>query len=130
MECSATFIVILLSARKFYQTVTPGVLLEVAFHTTKLIYGLHFIEGNIWFLCRSNNPANIYLFKVHNRNKTRCEICSKLTKTILDHRRCSGVFIVNFEYYVTPFFSVSIAELWRGKFILRNGSISWNSSFQ
>ena len=26
------------------------------------------------------NPANIYLFKVNNRNtRTRCEICSKLT---------------------------------------------------
>ena len=28
----------------------------------------------------SNNPANIYLFKVNNRNaRRRCEICSKLT---------------------------------------------------
>ena len=27
-----------------------------------------------------NNPANIYLFIVHNRNiRERCEICSKLT---------------------------------------------------
>ena len=49
MECSATFIVILLSTRKFYQTVTPGVLLEVAFHTTKLIYGLHLSEGIFGF---------------------------------------------------------------------------------
>ena len=28
----------------------------------------------------TNHPANIHLFKVHNRNtKKRCEICSKLT---------------------------------------------------
>ena len=29
-----------------------------------------------------NFPANIYLFKVNNRNtRKRCEICSKLAKT-------------------------------------------------
>ena len=45
-------------------------------------------------------PANIFLFKVNNRNtRKKCETCSKLTiKTPeLDHwRRC--VFIVNFGY--------------------------------
>ena len=44
-------------------------------------------------------PANIYLFKVNNRNtRRRYEICSKLTiKTLeLHHWRCSSVFIVNF----------------------------------
>ena len=45
--------------------------------------------------------ANIYLFKVNNRNnRKRCEICSKLTIKIPERRhwRRSGVFIVNFEY--------------------------------
>ena len=39
-------------------------------------------------------PANIYMFKVNNRNtRTRCEICLKLTvKTPF-----SRVFIVDFE---------------------------------
>ena len=45
-------------------------------------------------------PANIYLFKVNNRNtRKRCETCSKLTIKTPERRqwRCSGVFIVNFE---------------------------------
>ena len=44
-------------------------------------------------------PANIYLFKVKNRNTTkRYEICSKLTIKTPErrHLRRSGVFIVNF----------------------------------
>ena len=48
-----------------------------------------------------NNPANIYLFKVNNKNtRERCEICSKLTiKTpVRRHWRRSRVFIVNFEH--------------------------------
>ena len=45
-------------------------------------------------------PANIYLFKVNQRNtRKRCDICSKLT--IKKPERCqwprSGVFIVNFQ---------------------------------
>ena len=50
--------------------------------------------------CISNKPANIYLFKVNNRNtRKKCEICSKLTIKTPErrHRRRSGVFIVNFE---------------------------------
>ena len=49
-------------------------------------------------------PANMYLFKVNNRNtRERCEICSNLTINTSElchwrcHWRCSGVFIVNFE---------------------------------
>ena len=44
----------------------------------------------------SYNPANIYLFKVSNRNAIkRCKICSELTiKTPEQH----GVFIVNFKH--------------------------------
>ena len=51
-------------------------------------------------------PANIYLFKVNNRNtRKRREICSKLTiKTPEGHYwRRSGVFIVNFEHILRLF---------------------------
>ena len=46
------------------------------------------------------NPANIYLYKVNNRNITkRCEIFSKLTiKTPERRRRRSDAFIVTFEH--------------------------------
>ena len=47
------------------------------------------------------HPVGIYLFKVNNRNnRTRSEICSKLTiKTPERHYwRRSGVFIINFEH--------------------------------
>ena len=42
-----------------------------------------------------------YMFKVNNRNtRTRCEICSKLTKKISKRRhwRRSGMFNFNFEH--------------------------------
>ena len=45
-------------------------------------------------------PANIYLFKVSNRNtRKRCEICSNVAIKTPERRHwCrSGVFIVNFE---------------------------------
>ena len=46
-------------------------------------------------LCR--NPAVNYIFKVNNRNtRTRCEICSKLTKETPEQRHY--VFIVKFEH--------------------------------
>ena len=50
---------------------------------------------------KQTNPTGIYLLKVNNRKtKSRCQICSKLTKKILE--RCqwrhSGIFIVNFEH--------------------------------
>ena len=53
--------------------------------------------------------------KLNNRNtRTRCEICSKLTKKTpeLRHWRRSGVFIVNFELIshhvlVFPWFTLS-----------------------
>ena len=51
------------------------------------------------------------MFKVNNRNtRTTCEICSKLTiKTPEQHHwRRSGVFIVNYGTYFTPYSSVSI----------------------
>ena len=45
-------------------------------------------------------PANIYLFKVNNRNTTKmCEICSKLTIKTPEqrHGHCFGAFIIDFE---------------------------------
>ena len=52
-------------------------------------------------------PAHIYLFKVNNTNRKRCEICSKLTIKTPERRqwRHSGVFIVNFEH-ISPLFLV------------------------
>ena len=57
---------------------------------------------NIWFLkqLRVADPVGNYMFQVNNkRNRTRCEICSKLTIQTPERRqwRRSGVFIVNFE---------------------------------
>ena len=71
-----------------------------------LIQSLYILEKKILIskykkqLCsKANNPANIYLFKVNNRNtRKRCEIFSKLTiKTPEWRRHRSGVLIVNFE---------------------------------
>ena len=52
-------------------------------------------------------PANIYLFKVDNRNtRKRCEICSKLTIKIPEwltlniFHTCSTVSVVNFEHVI------------------------------
>ena len=48
-----------------------------------------------------NYTANIYLFKLNNRNtKIRCEIYSKLTIKTPERRHWhrSGVFIANFEH--------------------------------
>ena len=59
-------------------------------------------------LIRNINLANIYLFKVNNRNSTkRCEICSKLTIKIPKRRQrcCSRIFIVKFEH-ITHLFLV------------------------
>ena len=55
----------------------------------------------IFSCCFGVFPANIYLFKVNNRNtRNRCEISSKLTIKTPERRRRrrSGVFIVNFEH--------------------------------
>ena len=59
---------------------------------------------------QNHSPANIYLFKVNNRNTIkRCEICSKLTTKIPErrHRRRSGIFIVNFEHISQNFEHIS-----------------------
>ena len=45
--------------------------------------------------------ANIYLFKVSNKNTSkRCEICSKLTI------KTPGVFIINLEHFLQVFIVV------------------------
>ena len=52
------------------------------------------------------NPADVYLFKVNNRNIRKiCETCSKLTIKTPERRhwRRSGVFIVNFEHILQLF---------------------------
>ena len=46
-------------------------------------------------------PTAIYCFKVNNGNmKTICKTCSNITMKKLEKRqkRCSGIFIVNFEH--------------------------------
>ena len=66
----------------------------------------------IWVYSGVPIPANIYLFKVNNRNTTkRCEICSKLTiKTpTWRHWRRSG-FFGGFWTYFTPISSVYIVD--------------------
>ena len=68
---------------------------------------------NNWVLLRQtwwHSPADIYLFKVNNRNTRKsCEIFSKLT--IKTKERCqwrnSGVFIVNFERISNIFLALS-----------------------
>ena len=85
-----------------------------------------------FFACISNNifykffpwcfdfflfPANIYFFKVDNKNTTkRCEVCSKLTiKTPEKHHwHCSGIFIGNFEL-ILHHFLVFLLLFWTSK---------------
>ena len=58
-------------------------------------------------------PANIYFFKVNNRNiKKRCETSSKFAIKTLErrHRRHSGVFIAHLFHIFHAFFSVFIVD--------------------
>ena len=60
------------------------------------------------------NPANVYLFKVNNRNnRKRGEICSKLIiKTPKRrHWRCSDVFLVNLEHTLHLFLEFLLLTL-------------------
>ena len=60
-------------------------------------------------------PAGIYLLKVNNRNnRTRCEICLKLTVKTSEQRqwRRFGVILVSLLLTLsTPFSTVSIVKL-------------------
>ena len=64
---------------------------SLQFYFWQILQGLIFAIGPV--------SGGIYLLKVNNRNRARCEICSKLIIKTLERRRwrCSGVFIVNFE---------------------------------
>ena len=68
------------------------------------------------------NQANIYLFKVNNRNtRKRYEICSKLTIKTPERRhwRSSCVYIVNFEH-ISHLYLVFLLLLWTSKCKLGN----------
>ena len=57
------------------------------------------------------NPANIYMFKINDKNNTkRCDICSKLTIKTSERRQwCrSEVVTVNFEH-VSPLYLVFLS---------------------
>ena len=62
-------------------------------------------------------PANIYLFKVNNRNiRKRYEKCSKLTIKTPKQRqwRRSGAFTVNFEH-ISHLFLMFLLLIWTSK---------------
>ena len=63
--------------------------------------------------------ANIYQFKVNNRNNKGCEISSKLTikKTKQRQWRRFGVFVVKFEH-ISNFFKCFYCWLWTSKCLL------------
>ena len=65
------------------------------------------------------NPANIYLFKVNNRNTGKeCEICSELKiKPPEKHNyHRSGIFVVNFEHISQLFLVFLLLSLNRKMF--------------
>ena len=84
----------------------------------------------VLMICHSsNNPANICLFKVNNRNiKKRCEISSKLTiiKT-LELRQWLFMVLLYlniFHTFVTsPLFLTELSLSWRRSLSYRNQSI-------
>ena len=87
----------------------------------KFFIGLDLKKGfSIWFEIQPNPadyPANIYLFKVNNRNTIKCfEICSKLAIQTPERPqcRCSGVFIANFNIFQNFFYSF-YCWLWTSK---------------
>ena len=79
-------------------------------------------------------PSRQLHVQVNSRNtRRRCEICSKLTIKTPERGRwyCSGVFIVNFVTYFTPFSSVSIVNFERvnaGR--VSNSDLKWDVPFK
>ena len=75
-----------------------------------------------WFnsVSHKDYPANIYMFKVNNRNTRKmCEICSKLIIKTPERRqwrqwRRSGVFVVNFEH-ISRIFQLFYCWVWASK---------------
>ena len=69
-------------------------------HKQSILLFLFMQQHETW-RCKKPNPASNYTFKVNNRNtRTRCEICSKLTRKTPERCRWrgSGVFMFNFEH--------------------------------
>ena len=76
---------------------------------TNIFVHLSVISAASYFGCYKLiewDPVSIYLFKGSSRStRKRCEICPKLTRTIVKSR--FSVFIVNFEP-ILHFFSVLV----------------------
>ena len=91
-----------LPTRKVYMTVSHFIYLVIKFQITicwkTLLNSFNTIKRTFYFIIF---PAGNYMFKVTSKNnRTRYEICSKLTIKIPERRqwRRSRVFIVNFEH--------------------------------
>ena len=70
-------------------------------------------------------PANIYWFKVNNRNtRKRCDICSKLTRKTpkRHHLRRSDVFVANIEHISHNFLAFLLLTL--NKYLLAGSFVS------
>ena len=79
--------------RKFKESVESIWLFTTRSNNSKIAC----LRLQIWQSIIENYPANIYMFKVNNRNtKKRWKLCSKLTIKIPErhHWRHSGVFII------------------------------------
>ena len=104
-----TFIVkisCIFSQRQFQYEKCIGSLIPSLFYLIAILQNLIRVKIQIFESFNSFHaidlfPANIYLFKVNNRNTRKtCEIYSKLTIKTSKRRqwRHFGVFIVNFEH--------------------------------
>ena len=74
----------------------------------KILSELRFVQTSNKFF-RMPCPANIYLFKINNGNRKRCEIRSKLTLKI-------PAFSVNFEHISRLFLAFLLLTLMREMF--------------
>ena len=82
---------------KLVRKLAKSILRTLEEHLETLSQCLQYFEQAVKIL--GHLLANIYLFKVNNRNTIkRCEISSKLTIKTPERRRRSGVFTVNFEH--------------------------------
>ena len=81
---------------------------------------------------KTDNPANINLFKVNNRNTSwkSCEICSKFTIKTIErrHGRHSGVFIVDFEHISNLFLVFLLLTLNKKMLAGKLNFVSWRRS--
>ena len=99
---------------------------------TKTLH-LPLVSKIVW---KNAMAADIYLFKVKNGNKKKCERCSKLTiKTPIRRQwRRSGVFIVNFKHISHLFLLFVLFTLSKlmlaGMRFNENNHRGWNSSIQ